>query len=196
MKLRNIFVLFGVIFLVGCSGNIRVSNTDINTSSMIRGKVASLDVIAKNTAHVKTDSFHCFAFSVEADTSAVAESIEQSIRNSFDNRGSHTYDFKISVDQDIKLESKPGAFTVYHESDAELSARVSVIKDGESLYVRSYNVENDHEVSGGFLFPCPANKEAVGGAIKGAIKKLVRRITDDLDREVKYDEKLKMLQAK
>jgi|ETNmetMinimDraft_13_1059891.scaffolds.fasta_scaffold92690_1 hypothetical protein len=64
MKLRNIFVLFGVIFLVGCSGNIRVSNTDINTSSMIRGKVASLDVIAKNTAHVKTDSFHCFAFSV------------------------------------------------------------------------------------------------------------------------------------
>ena len=33
-------------------------------------------------------------------------------------------------------------------------------------------------------------------AIKGAIKKLVRRITDDLDREVKYDEKLKMLQAK
>jgi hypothetical protein len=68
--------------------------------------VASLYVIAKNTTHVKNDSLACFAFFVEVDSSAVSESIEHSIRNSFDNRGSHTYDFKVSVNQGIKLESK------------------------------------------------------------------------------------------
>ncbi len=185
-KLKNImllnFVIATAILLSGCAATAVKSRTiSISAPALISGEIRTINISSENAHTIKPSSALCGAWSYAIDTSSVGESIKASIESSFDNTvGSPSFDVDVDIDQELEISFSPGWWSSTAEGEAELDARVTVRKNGEHLFRKTYNVSADEAKTSG----CPQANKLLVAAVEDSTKKLVNQIVEDLELEI------------
>ena len=171
-----------VSFLSGCAATaVKSDAISISAPALIKGELRSININSEDAHTIKPSSALCGAWSYAIDTSSVGESVRASIDSSFDNTGSvPEFDIDVDIEQELEISFTAGWWSSTAEGEAELDARVTVRKNGEHLFKKTYNVSSDEAKTSG----CPQANKLLVASVEASTKKLVNQIVEDLELEI------------
>ena len=185
-KLKKIiFFNVGIVvaaLLGGCAASaVKSDSVSVSAPALIIGELRTVNVNSEDAHSIKPSSSICGAWSYAIDTSSIGESIKASINSSFDStNGAPIFDVDVDVDQELEISFTPGFWSATAEGEAELDASVTVRKNGEHLFRKTYNVSADDAKTSG----CPQASQLLVSAVESSTKKLVNQIVEDLELEI------------